>query len=111
MTVHSELLAGSEPVALEQIRFEMERLSREQLNSAEWGRVRSYLLGQLMAGLDGPFALMDRYWDLESYGLGEDNLRKYLRTLDESSPSDLMQVAAEYLHADRLVVASAGPSA
>lgn len=111
MTVQSELLAGSETLALEQIRFEMDRLGRELLSNAEWGRVRSYLRGQLMAGLDGSFALMDRYWDLESFGLGEDYLREYLRTLDETSPADLMELAAQYLQPDRLVVATAGPSA
>lgn len=111
MTVQSELSAGSEGMALEQIRFEMDRLGREPLSSAEWGRVRSYLRGQLMAGLDGNLAIMDRYWDLESFGLGEEYLRDYLRILDSTTPDVLMKVAAQYLHADRLVVATAGPSA
>ena len=111
MTIQSELSAGSEGLALEQIRFEMDRLGRELLSEQEWGRVRSYLKGQLMAGLDGSLALIDRYWDLESYNLGEDYLHEYLRTLNEISPAKLMKLAAQFLQPDRLVVATAGPSA
>jgi predicted Zn-dependent peptidase len=111
MVVQSELSAGSEKLALEQIRFEMDRLGRELISVPEWGRVQSYLRGQLMAGLDGSFALMDRYWDLESFGLGEDYLKDYLRILDETTPEDLMDLAGKYLLPDQLVVASAGPEA
>ncbi|MFM7747091.1 MAG: M16 family metallopeptidase, partial [Bacteroidota bacterium] len=111
MTIQSELSAGSEGLALEQIRFEMDRLGRELLSEQEWGRVRSYLKGQLMAGLDGSLALIDRYWDLESYDLGEDYLHEYLRTLNEIRPARLMELAAQFLQPDRLVVATAGPSA
>ena len=111
MTIQSELSAGSEGTALEQIRFEMDRLGRELLSEQEWGRVRSYLKGQLMAGLDGSLALIDRYWDLESYDLGEDYLHEYLRALNEISPARLMELAAQFLQPDRLVVATAGPSA
>jgi len=111
MTIQSELSAGSEGLALEQIRFEMDRLGRELLSEQEWGRVRSYLKGQLMAGLDGSLALIDRYWDLESYDLGEDYLHEYLRTLNEISPAKLIELAAQFLQPDRLVVATAGPSA
>ena len=111
MTIQSELMVGSETLALVQIRFEMDRLGREPLSVPEWGRVRSYLRGQLMAGLDGSLALIDRYWDLESYGLGEDYLREYLRNLDETSPADLMELASQFLQPEHLVVATAGPSA
>ena len=111
MTIQSELSVGSEGLALEQIRFEMDRLGRELLSEQEWGRVRSYLKGQLMAGLDGALALIDRYWDLESYDLGEDYLHEYLRTLNEISPARLMELASQFLQPDRLVVATAGPSA
>jgi zinc protease len=89
----------------------MDRLGRELISVPEWGRVQSYLRGQLMAGLDGSFALMDRYWDLESFGLGEDYLKDYLRILDETTPEDLMDLAGKYLLPDQLVVASAGPEA
>ncbi|MFM7587868.1 MAG: hypothetical protein ACKO55_02030, partial [Bacteroidota bacterium] len=67
--------------------------------------------GQLMAGLDGSLALIDRYWDLESYDLGEDYLHEYLRTLNQISPARLLELAAQFLQPDRLVVATAGPSA
>ena len=108
MTVASEVMAGREDDALEQVRFEMERLRSERVTEAELNRVKSYLHGQWMAGLDGPFALMDRYWDLRHDGLGQDYLQDYLRALEGISPSALLDLAVRYLDPDAMVVVLAG---
>ena len=109
MTVQSELQAGSSDLALEEVRFEMQRLGAEDVGKPEFDRVLSYLRGQWMAGMDGPLAMMDRYWDLWHHGLGEDFLRRSVQTMQELEPATLRRMAQTYLDPDRAVVVLAGP--
>jgi predicted Zn-dependent peptidase len=109
MTIQSELQAGSAELALEEVRFEMQRLREEEVGKGEFGRVLSYLRGQWMAGMDGPLAMMDRYWDLWHHGLGEDFLRQSVQTMRDLEPATLRRLAQTYLDPDKAVVVLAGP--
>ena len=109
MTIQSELQAGSAELALEEVRFEMQRLREEEVGKGEFGRVLSYLRGQWMAGMDGPLAMMDRYWDLWHHGLGEDFLRQSVQTIQDLEPATLRRLAQTYLDPDKAVVVLAGP--
>jgi len=109
MTIQSELQAGSAELALEEVRFEMQRLREEEVGKFEFERVLSYLRGQWMAGMDGPLAMMDRYWDLWHHDLGEDFLRQSVQTMQTLEPTTLRRMAQTYLDPDKAVVVLAGP--
>ena len=109
MTVQSELQAGSAELALDEVRFELQRLGEEEVGRPEFERVLSYLYGQWMAGMDGPLAMMDRYWDLWHHGLDESFLRASVQTMQEITPGALRRLAQDYLDPDQAVVVVAGP--
>ncbi|MFM9143109.1 MAG: M16 family metallopeptidase [Bacteroidota bacterium] len=109
ITIQSELQAGSAELALDEVRFEMQRLGEEEVGRPEFERVLSYLHGQWMAGMDGPLAMMDRYWDLWHYGLDEAFLQASIQTMQELTPTALRRLAQTYLDPDRAVVVVAGP--
>ena len=62
-----------------------------------------------MAGMDGPLAMMDRYWDLWHHGLDESFLRASVQTMQEITPGALRRLAQDYLDPDQAVVVVAGP--
>jgi predicted Zn-dependent peptidase len=59
--------------------------------------------------MDGPPAMMDRYWDLWHHGLGEDFLRQSVQTMQDLEPAALRRLAQTYLDPDKAVVVLAGP--
>lgn len=94
--------------ALEAIKEEIEKLQTELVSDEELNLVRSYSIGQLLKGSDGPFSMMDRFMNLERYGLDLSYYDEVLRTIKSIDAETIKTLAKKYLDWKDLVVVTAG---
>jgi predicted Zn-dependent peptidase len=105
---------GTQPstadAAVEAIRGEYARLSREGLPLAELADGKQQLKGQVMLSLESPGARMGR---LAGFVLHDDHYRpldQMLAEIDAVTGDDVASVAAEYFAPDRQTVVRLGPT-
>jgi predicted Zn-dependent peptidase len=94
--------------ALSEIKKEMERLRNEVIPSEELELVRSYSIGKLLKGSDGPFAMMDRYLAVERFGMDLSHYDEVIQTIRTITPEKLQELANKYLVWEEMVVVKAG---
>jgi predicted Zn-dependent peptidase len=82
--------------AIDEIYFEMQRLREELVSEQELSLVKNYLLGSFLRGIDGPFAMADRFKGIMEYGLGYDYYDNYIATIRTASASKLRDLANQY---------------
>lgn len=83
--------------ALQEIYFEMERLSKEPVSAEEMLLVRNYLSGRLLSGLDGVFKQAVYYKALLIFGLNYGYIYDLIKTIQTVTAEDVMQIAQKYL--------------
>lgn len=94
--------------ALTEIKKEMERLANEIIPNEELELVRSYSIGKLLKGSDGPFAMMDRYLAVERFGMDLSHYDEVIQTIRTITPEQLQTLAKKYLVWDEMIVVKAG---
>jgi len=94
--------------AIVEIKNEMQRLSTELIPNEELELVRSYSIGKLLKGSDGPFAMMDRYLAVERFGMDLQHYDEVIRTIRIITPEELKALARKYLVWEDMVVVKAG---
>jgi predicted Zn-dependent peptidase len=94
--------------ALAEIKKEMERLRNEVIPSEELELVRSYSIGKLLKGSDGPFAMMDRYLAVERFGMDLSHYDEVIQTIRTITPEKLQELANKYFIWEEMVVVKAG---
>lgn len=94
--------------ALAEIKKEMQRLASEAIPAEELELVRSYSIGKLLKGSDGPFAMMDRYLAVERFGMDLSHYDEVIHTIRTITPENLQELAKKYLVWEDMVVVKAG---
>lgn len=94
--ISTEVGADVTTAALEEIYKEIELLRHELVGEEELQMVRNYMLGSFLKGIDGPFALLDRFKSLLLSGLDYSYYQRYLQTLESIGPEDLRELARKY---------------
>lgn len=113
----SHLMIGTEvgadvcDAALNEIWAEVARLRNEPIPDAELDLVRNYLIGRALSGVDGPFALADKWRMYHRHGLTADHHSRYIQRLWEVTSERLMALARQYLNPDDMTVVTAGKQA
>ena len=108
------LLIGSEvgnehlKPTLEEIEKEMLLLCNEKIGDEELGLVKNHLLGQMLKISDGPYAMMDLFLSVESYGLSSQFYNSYIQRIHEIDASAIQQIANKHLNWRDMSVISAG---
>ncbi|MBL7927278.1 MAG: insulinase family protein [Bacteroidia bacterium] len=102
--VGQEVLAD----ALEQIYFEMDRITNEPLPDMELDLVKQYMQGAFLRSLDGPFALAQRFRTLLSNNLSYAYYYQYLEVLQNVTPGQLLAMAQKYFNKQNMVQVVAG---
>jgi predicted Zn-dependent peptidase len=82
--------------AIDEIYIEMQRLREELISEEELSLVKNYLLGSFLRGIDGPFAMADRFKGILEYGLDYDYYDNYIATIRNISSSQLKELATNY---------------
>jgi predicted Zn-dependent peptidase len=107
--ISTEVGAGYTQQTLHEIRNELNRLISEPVPEDELDRVRSYLLGEALRSLNGPFAIADNIMSLHNFNnLDYDFYNRLMTSIRTITPQRIMEVAAKWLSPDLLVECVAG---
>jgi predicted Zn-dependent peptidase len=96
--------------AAETIRGEFSRLAREGLSAEELAQAKQQTQGQLMLMLESPTARMYRLAAAAVHGAPYRSLDETLAEIDELTPAQAADVAAEFFSPDRQTVVWLGPN-
>lgn len=91
-----------------EIAFEMNRLQTEPVSESELATLKSYLLGEFLRDFDGPFALAGSFKAINDFDLDYSFYDRYLNTLRNITPEELMKLAQQYLSPDDCYTVVAG---
>ncbi len=107
--ISGEVGADVTKEALAEIKSELTRLCNEQVPESELSLVRSYLSGEMLRAVDGPFAQADMYRDLIEEGLDTSHLEKLMDTVQHINATQLQDLAIKYLDPEKLFTLVVGP--
>lgn len=96
--------------ALEVFVAEMEAIRTVPPSNEEVRDVQDYLTGSFALGLERNASLVRYAVNAKRFGLGFDYVNRYPELIRAVGPDDVLRVAREHLHPDRMVVVSAGAS-
>lgn len=108
LVIASEVGASKRERAVKEIYKEIRKLKQEPVPDEELDLVRNYMLGALMRGLDGPFAVAERLRGAYEYGQGKDYFYAYAQTIRLITSSRLLELANQYLDEKSLFETVAG---
>ncbi len=107
------MVAGVHPTkvsqAIEAMLAEVQRITSEEVEDEELEDVHRYLTGSLPLRLETNAGIAGNLLAMAWYGLGLDYLLQYEHRVRSVGKEDVLRVARTYLHADRYVLAVAGP--
>jgi len=109
--ISGEVGAGVTKDALTEIKFELNRLCNDPVNESELSLVRSYLTGEMLRAVDGPFAQADLYRELIEDNLDISHYEELIDTVQHINPRQLQDLAIRYLNPDNLFTLVVGPEA
>ena len=95
--------------AIESIISEIGRLLGEPVSEEELADTKSYLTGVLPLAVESNEGIAEHLLQIEFYGLGLDYLERYPGIISSVTREQILDVCRQYLSADSLVVAVAGP--
>jgi len=105
-------IAGVNPNNLEKaialIRQEIARFVTEPVTSEELADSQANYIGRLPLSLESNGGVAGALLNLERYDLGLDYYLRYPDLINAVSPAEILETARQYLHPDRLAVATAG---
>lgn len=111
ITITSECAnAYVEPV-IEEVCKEISRLQTELIPDEEWDVVTNFIKSSLASTLDNPFNIMDSYLKCHLFNMPENSFEAQQRSLEQTTPEIIMEMASKYLVTDRMFVATAGTAA
>jgi zinc protease len=93
---------------LNEIKYEIERLQKEEVDTEELTLVKNYLLGQLLKSADGPNAMTDLF--IGAYNQGKDLTfyQDVINRINTITSEDLKLTAEKYIKWENLTIVTAG---
>ncbi len=83
--------------ALIEIYKELALLRDELVSEDELSTVKSYMLGNILRSIDGPFALAEKFKSIFEYGLDYTYYSRYVVAIQNITPETIQSLANEYL--------------
>lgn len=81
---------------IEEVYKEMKILTEEPVDEEELKLVRNYMIGTIIADLDGPFHIINRWKNYVLNGLDEAYFYKAIDTIKTTTPQQLLELANKY---------------
>ena len=106
--IGTEVGTNQKDLAIAEIKYEIERLQNELIPNVELDLVRNYLLGQLLKGADGPYAMSDLFLSVDAYNLDFTFYDEYIDKIQNIEPKELQELAIKYLNWDTMSIVTAG---
>lgn len=100
LVIHSETGREVAEDAIKEIYKEMDILCNQPVDDEELLLVKNYLLGGLLADLDGPFSILKRWRTLIQNGFTEEYFYNNIKIYKTITPENVMQLAKKYLRKD-----------
>ncbi len=94
--------------ALKEIYYEINKLKNEIVNIEELERVKNYILGRFLRGMDSVYRQVDLWIDLQKFNMDFSYFQDYLSQIIETTPEDILKLANIYLQEDKLYEVVAG---
>ena len=94
--IHTETGRDVVEKAITEVYHEMEVLCNEAASEDELLLVKNYLLGSLLADLDGPFSILQRWRTLILNGYGEDYFDNNVKIYKTITANELLSLAQKY---------------
>jgi zinc protease len=88
--------------AIKEIYTEVKRLRDDLVTDGELDLVKSYMLGDFVRSVDGPFALAEKFKKIKLYNLGYDYYDTFVDTVKSVTSAQLRELANKYLSEDHL---------
>ena len=106
--VGTEVGKEHKQAAVDEIRAEIIKITKELIPDEELLLVKNYLLGQLLKSVDGPYAMTDLYIGLLKKGLSFEFYSSFIERIYTINSNDLLQIAQKHLKWDEMTVITAG---
>jgi len=82
--------------AIKEVYYEMNKLREELVDEEELSLVRNYMIGTILADLDGPFHILARWKNIVLNQLDEDYFKRSVHVLKTTSAEELIELAKKY---------------
>jgi zinc protease len=82
--------------AIKEIYYEMDMLRNELVEEDELQLVKNYLLGSIKGKLDGPFSIINRWFNLINNGFDKDRFNETIETYKSITPKQIQELANIY---------------
>jgi zinc protease len=83
---------------IKEVYHEMQRLREEKIDDDEMELVRNFMMGSILADLDGPFHISSRWKNLVLNGLEGDYFYNSMNLIRNITPTDIQTLAQRYLN-------------
>jgi predicted Zn-dependent peptidase len=102
-SIVTEVNANHTNAAIDQILFEMDKLTEEKVGKDELELVKNYINGTFLRNFDGPFALAERFRSVKDFGLGFDYYLNSLEDIMNITSDELLETANKYFDTDQMI--------
>lgn len=106
--IATEVGADVREKAIDEIKFEIERLQNELVTEGELELVRNYMRGQLLKSADGPYAMVDLYLSAMLQGKDLEFYNEALHSINSITAERLQELAKKHLDWNDLTIVTAG---
>ena len=108
LVISADVLHDKGDDTFKEIKKEITRLQNELMSTKELDILKNYLKGNLLKGFDGAFEQIDRFFSVDSFGLGWSYYDEYIKTLETINPEEIQKISIQYLQWEDFVFVKAG---
>tara|TARA_Y100000589_G_scaffold72826_1_gene65817 strand:+ start:987 stop:2255 length:1269 start_codon:yes stop_codon:yes gene_type:complete len=108
LVISADVLHDKGDDTFKEIKKEITRLQNELISEKELDILKNYLKGNLLKGFDGAFEQIDRFFSVDSFGLGWSYYDEYIKTLETINPEGIQKISIQYLKWEDFVFVKAG---
>ena len=106
--IATEVAKEFKDATLTEIQKEIKILQTELIPEEELNLIKNYLLGQMLKGADGPYAMMDMYLSVELHDKGYSFYNDVLSSIRSVTPERIRELAQKYLNWNEMTIVTAG---
>ena len=106
--IATEVMQAFVEQTCQEIYQEIKILQTQEVSQAELQKLRNYLIGNFLATVNDPFAIMERFKEAYLYGLDQGFYKRFYDTVYHISPKKIKKLANQYLSLDSLTEVSVG---
>lgn len=100
IAIMADVANGYRAETIKEIRKEIEKLRREEVEAEEMTLVRNHLMGELARMFDGPFAVAEAIRGIIDYNAGTDYYTRFAETVRTITPAKIKELVNTYFNMD-----------